>query len=161
MMLKIFKQNPLLLLIFLPFFVLVYLGALTTATYYYENRSDLGASTVFFDHYEKEVAQSTDPYKAGRLGMVFLKTNYSDLALAAFSRSASLDAKWRDAWLWKAYTELALKKPQDALTSLMNAEKLDPTYAFTYQLLAKTYLKLGNTAEAKTAQEKLNALAKK
>lgn len=155
---KILKTYRLPLLLALPLLVLVYFATLIFGSYYFSHYGDLKPSTVFEDQYKVKIAEETDATRAARMGMVFLKTDKDDLAYLAFSKAATLDGNWRDAWIWKGYSELKIDKPQDALTSLKNAEKLDPVYAFTYQLLAQTYELLGNTREADAANQKLGYL---
>jgi len=152
------SKRYLLIAIAIALIVFAYFGTIQIGSYYYSHFSSLKPSTVFEDQYKEKIAAETDAAKAGRLGMVFLKTDQNELAYLAFNKATALDANWRDAWVWKGYVELKIDKPKDALASLKNAEKLDPVYAFTYQLLAKTYETLGNKTAAAAANEKLSYL---
>jgi predicted Zn-dependent protease len=137
-----------------------YFGAFAIGDYYYSHYGSFKPSTAWQNQYKEKIAEGTNAVKAGKMGMVFLKTGYNDLAYLAFDRATTLDAGWRDAWIWKGYTELKMDKPKDALISLKNAETIDPVYPFTYQLLRQTYELLGNTREADAAKEKLSYLTK-
>jgi predicted Zn-dependent protease len=142
----------------LPIIVLAFFGVRAGGEYYLLKKEP---PISVDDTYRQKIAVETSAYDASKLGMVFLKTDKIDLAELAFEKSTSLDANWRDGWLWKGYTELKMAAPQKALDSLRAAEKIDPVYPFTYQLLANAYQKLGNTTEAKLAVEKQQYLSKK
>lgn len=141
----------------LPIIVLAFFGVKAGGEYYYmKNNPPLSLNA----DYQHKIDAEKDAYKASRLGMVFLKTDNLELAELAFEKSTNLDANWRDGWIWKGYTELEQGEPQKALDSLKTAEKIDPVYPFTYQLLAKTYELLGNTSAANAANQKMGYLTK-
>jgi predicted Zn-dependent protease len=142
----------------LPIIVLAFFGMRAGGEYYFLQKEPL---ISLDESYRQKIAAETSAYDASKLGMAFLKTDELDLAELAFEKSTSLDANWRDGWIWKGYTELKMATPQKALDSLRAAEKIDPVYPFTYQLLANAYQKLGNTSEAKLAVEKQQYLSKK
>ena len=132
--------------------------------YYNRLMKEYAPLADFKDHYENQINRADDAYKVARLGMVFLKTDYSDLSLAAFRKATALDPKWRDGWVWLGYAELKNNPPaggpQHALESLKTAEKIDPIYPLTYELLATAYQLTGDEQSAKFAREKVTYLSK-
>ncbi len=106
------------------------------------------------------ISRETDPYKLGKMGMIFLRVDNNTLAFDCFKKAGELEPGWRDAWLWKGYTELKLSQPKNALASLKKAETIDPIYPLTYQLLAISYQQTDDPNSAKGAQEKLTYLSK-
>lgn len=155
-----YLKNPIWFSLIIGLMILTYPAVFYTASFYFSGYGQNEVAEKINAQYRAQITQSTDPQKTARLGMVFLKTDNLDLAELAFSRTTALDPNWRDGWIWRGYTELALEKPQEALESLKAAEKLDPVYAFTYQLLDKAYTGLGNSSEAQHAREKMTALNK-
>ncbi len=92
--------------------------------------------------------------------MSFLRAENNELALDCFERATMLDPKWRDGWVWRGYSELKLNLPKEAIVSLKKAEEIDPIYPLTFQLLTIAYQQTGDTAAAKTSQDKLVYLSK-
>lgn len=111
-------------------------------------------------HYQEQINLETDPYELAKMGMIYLKTDDNQTALLCFDKASKMDPGWRDAFVWKGYTELKLNKPKDALVSLKAAEKIDPIYPLTYQLLVIAYQQTGDTQSAQFAQQKLVNLSK-
>jgi tetratricopeptide (TPR) repeat protein len=114
----------------------------------------------FQKQYQEKINLETDPYELAKLGMIFLRIDDNETALLCFDKAAKLDANWRDGWVWKGYTEIKLNQPKPALESLKTAEKIDPIYPLTYQLLVIAYEQTGDTQSAQFAQEKLVYLSK-
>lgn len=112
------------------------------------------------DDFRAQIASQTNAYEAAKLGMTFLRTQKDELALAAFEKATTLDSGYRDAWVWRGYTELKTNQPQEALASLKKAEEIDPINARTYQLLAIAYSQTGDVDAAKKAEEKFQYLTK-
>ncbi|MBM2820820.1 MAG: hypothetical protein HW405_580 [Candidatus Berkelbacteria bacterium] len=114
----------------------------------------------FKDRYENKINLETDPYELGKIGMSLLKGDHNEIALKAFAKAAQLDPNWRDGWVWKSYSELKLNEPKTALESLKKAEKIDPIYPLTYQLLTIAYQQIDDPQSAKFTQDKLVYLTK-
>lgn len=148
-------------IIVLAVLIIGYLGSRTVGNLYYNRlMSSESALGEFQKHYQEKIALETDSYELAKMGMTFLKSDENELALECFKRATQMDPNWRDGWVWKGYAELKLNKPQDALTSLKTAEKIDPIYPLTYQLLVLAYQKNGDKENAQSAQAKLVYLSK-
>lgn len=136
------------------FFSAQYLGDLLLKT---ETNKAMAIVTARYDEY---IAQETDPFKLAKYGMGLLQTNDNQTALKCFEKVTELDPEWRDGWIWKGNTQLRLGEPKEALISLKKAEKIDPIYPLTYQLLTIAYQETGDAESAKATQEKLVYLSK-
>lgn len=149
------------ILIVLAAIFIAYFGARLIGSLYYNHLTN-GSSPLenFKNEYKAKINLETDPYELGKMGMIFLRTENNDLAYDCFKKSTELDPNWRDGWVWKGYTELKLNEPKMALESLKSAEKIDPIYPLTYQLLVIAYQQTGDTTSASKAQEKLGYLSK-
>lgn len=112
------------------------------------------------NQYAEQIAAETGAGEAAKLGANFLKAQNDDLALLAFQRATDIDPSYRDAWVWRGYTELKNNQPEEALNSLKKAEDIDPVNARTYELLAIAYRQTGDADAAKKAQEKYQYLTK-
>lgn len=141
--------------------IIGYLGSRTVGNLYYNRlmKSD-SALGEFQKHYQEKIALETDSFELAKMGMTFLKSGENELALVCFERATQMDPNWRDGWVWRGYTELKLNKPQAALVSLKTAEKIDPIYPLTYQLLVLAYQQNGDKENAQLAQAKLTYLSK-
>ena len=150
------------LLIIAAFLLSSFLGVKIAAAFYYERLSDnlSGPLRTLKAQYQQQIATETDPYELCRLGVSFSVAENDDLALAAFTKAAQMDPTYRDAWVWKGYTELKKDNPSQALVSLKKAEKIDPIYPLTYQLLVIAYQQNADPASAQKAQEKLDYLTR-
>lgn len=141
--------------------MIVYFGARFLGEIYYENKFQKQFPlTNIKDHYQKEIEIDNRPYQLAKKGLVFLKIDYNDLAWQAFQKACQLEPNWRDGWLWKGYTELKNGQFKPALESLKIAEKLDPIYPPTYQLLTIAYQKTGDEKSAQFTREKFEYLSK-
>lgn len=149
------------LIIIFAALVIGFFGArLVGALYYNKLVSENSSLGEFQKHYQDQINLETDPYKLGKMGMIFLRVGYNETALMCFDKATKIDAGWRDAWVWKGYGELKLNQPKDALASLKTAESLDPIYPLTYQLLTIAYEQTGDSQSAKFTKEKLTYLSK-
>ncbi len=141
--------------------VIGFLGSrLIGALYYNKLMSESSALGNFQKQYQEKINLETDPYELAKMGMVFLRINDNETAFLCFDKASKMDPNWRDAFVWKGYTELKFNKPKDALISLKAAEKIDPIYPLTYQLLVIAYQQTGDSQSAQFAQEKLVYLSK-
>jgi len=150
------------LIIIGAFFLSAFLGVKIAAAFYFEKLSDnlSGPLREIKAQYQQQITTEADPYELCRLGVSFSVAQDDHLALAAFTKSTQMDPNYRDAWVWKGYTELKMGNPSQALVSLKKAEKIDPIYPLTYQLLVIAYQQNGDTAAAEAAQKKLDYLGK-
>ena len=94
------------------------------------------------------------------MGMTFSRLEDYDTAYNCFNKATKMDPHWRDGFVWRGYTEMKLNQPKQALETLKTAEKIDPIYPLTYQLLVIAYQQTGDTVLADRAQEKLGYLSK-
>ncbi|MFA6493139.1 MAG: hypothetical protein WCV58_03315 [Patescibacteria group bacterium] len=119
-----------------------------------------GPANAMKEQFRQEIASQTDAYAACKLGINFIQAQNDDLALLAFQKATDLDNGYRDAWVWRGYSELKNNQPQEAVNSLKKAENIDPINARTYELLSVAYSQTGDDDNAKKAQEKYDYLAK-
>lgn len=142
-----------------------FFSAKIVGSLYYNHLISKGSAIDNFkDRYQSQIALETDPRELGKMGMIFLRTEQTDLGLACFKKASVLEPGWRDAWVWRGYAELKLNPPaggpKEALVSLKKAEEIDPIYPLTYQLLTIAYQQTGDPDSANAAQEKLTYLSK-
>ncbi len=141
--------------------IIGFLGSrLVGALYYNRLISNNSPLAEFQKHYQEKINLETDPYELAKMGISFLRAEDNQSAFLSFDKATKMDPNWRDGWVWKGYTELKLNKPQDALISLKAAEKIDPIYPLTYQLLVIAYQQTGDSQNAQSAQAKLVYLSK-
>jgi len=149
------------IIIIIAALVIGFLGSRLIGALYFNHLMAKDSSLGNFQkHYQEQINLETDPYRLAKMGMIYLYNENNDLADECFKKATELDPGWRDAWVWKGYTELKLHKPKDALASLKVAEKIDPIYPLTYQLLVIAYQQTGDNQSAQFAQEKLAYLSK-
>jgi len=149
------------LIIIIAALIIGFLGARLIGKLYYNKLMNENTSLGDFQkHYQDQINLETNPYKLGKMGMIFLRTENNDLAYECFKKTTTLDPLWRDGWFWQGNTELKINRPKEALLSLKKAEELDPIYPLTYQLLVIAYEEIGDTISAEKAQEKLGYLSK-
>lgn len=114
--------------------------------------------------FREQIAAQTDAYSACKLGINFSKAQNDDLALLAYQKATDLDPNLRDAWVLRGQSELKNNPPaggpDKALESLQKAEEIDPINSRTYELLSIAYSQVGDTDNAKKAQEKYEYLTK-
>ena len=120
----------------------------------YTNETNKNFS-ILAARYDEQIAQETDPYKLAKYGMSFLQNEDNETGLKCFQKVTQLDGEWRDGWVWKGYAELKINESKKGLISLKKAEKIDPIYPLTYQLLTIAYQQTGDFESAKFSQEKL------
>lgn len=101
-------------------------------------------------NYQASVTKITDLNFAMRRGLQFLKNHDTQKATALLTQATTLDANYRDSWFYAGYAYLEDLKGRQrnltnaqqhdllakAKTALTQAQKIDPLYAPTYQLLA-------------------------
>lgn len=112
------------------------------------------------NQHRQRIAETSDAYEACRLGIIFDKTKDDELALFSFIRATDIDSGYRDAWVWRGYSELKNGDAMEALKSLKRAEDIDPVNPRTYELLAIAYRANEDTDAARKAQEKWEYLTK-
>ncbi|HCS78681.1 TPA: hypothetical protein DIV55_02965 [Patescibacteria group bacterium] len=110
--------------------------------------------------YKAKVSTSTDLYYLMDQGSKLLNGNQPRNALMNFQRATELDKNYRDGWVWLGYAQIQNDDPASAITSLKNAEAIDPIYAQTYELLTIAYEKTGDAEAASNAKEKMQFLTK-
>jgi len=136
-------------------------GAQVVGSLYYNKlTSDNPALENFINIYSNKINLVDDPNELAKMGTIFFKTGFNDLALLSFKKASVLSPLWRDAWVWRGYAELKTNQPKAALTSLKKAENLDPIYPLTYQFLTDAYKLTGDAVSAEKAQEKFVYLSK-
>jgi len=138
-----------------------FLGAQVVGSLYYNKLiSNNPALEDFKDTYTNKINLMDDPNELARMGTIFLKSDFNDLALLSFKKASDLSPNWRDAWVWRGYAELRTNQPKAGLDSLKKAENLDPIYPLTYQFLTDAYKLTGDAVSAEKAQEKFVYLNK-
>lgn len=141
--------------------VIGFFGArLVGALYFNKLVNETSALSNLQQHYQEKINLETDPYQLAKMGMTFLRLEDYETAYTCFNKASRLDPGWRDGFVWQGYTEMKLNQPKQALEALKTAEKIDPIYPLTYQLLVIVYQQTGDAHSAQFAQEKLVYLSK-
>ena len=111
--------------------------------------------------YAQQISTSTNAYNLTKSGLRQFNANMPTLALISLKQATKTDPNYRDGWISLALVQIELKDYSSAIETLKNAEKIDPIFPKTYELLTLCYTKTNNPDLAKAAQTKFDFLNKK
>lgn len=111
------------------------------------------------DKYAQNVSQKTDASALAKNGLRQLNINLPNFALISLKRATDINQNYRDGWLALGLAQFRTNDFKNALASYRAAEKLDPIYAKTYELLKIAYEQIGDAASAAKAEEKYDFLS--
>jgi len=85
------------------------------------------------------------------LGQLLNQVGESGLAVQQLSQLTAEYPDMRDGWVFLGYGYLLENRPDQALTVLEKAKKIDPTHGLTFQLISQAQETLGNHSAAREA----------
>lgn len=106
----------------------------------------LDAFTAFAQQEEGQLA-----YLQTLLGRAYNQNEEFELAIGILTAALKEKSTYRDAWILLGYAQLETNKAFDAIDSLKQGEKLDPTKPETSYLLGLAYTKIEKYTEAQDA----------
>lgn len=134
-----------------------YLGDYQSAKNYFRKETTDNAK-LFNQATVKIINTKSEPTQKAILAQMLNQTGEARLALPILKDLVQKNPEYRDAWIFLGYSNLELGNSSEALAALETAQKLDPIYPLTYELLAKLYQNKGNEAKAKEYLDRANAL---